>query len=328
MPKTYIVIVNYRTPDMVVDSLASLEAQLDALGHGKVLVVDNHSGDGSDRRIADAIRERGWSDWAELLPQPRNGGFSAGNNAGIRRALALDPALDYILLLNPDTIARPDALRQLVLFMEQRPRAGIAGCRIENADGSVETSAHRMLSPRGELLESARLNLLSRLFGADPASQAPASQAHPCDWVSGAGLMMRRGVLDDIGEMDEGFFLYFEEVDYCHRAKQAGWDVWYAPAGAIVHLEGASTGIKVAARRRPAYWFASRRRFYVKTYGVGALFVADLLRLVGRSSYLVRKLLRLGQATRHDPTPPWFHYDMLRGDLKALLSGELRAIRP
>jgi GT2 family glycosyltransferase len=139
--------------------------------------------------------------------------------------------------------------------------------------------------------------------------------------------MVRRRVLEEIGEMDEGFFLYFEEVDFCHRARRAGWDVWYGACGTIVHHEGASTGIKVEARRRPAYWFDSRRRFFVKTYGTHALLTADLLRLLGRMSYLLRRLLRLGRATRHDPTPPRFHLDMLVGDLRALLKGELRGLR-
>jgi N-acetylglucosaminyl-diphospho-decaprenol L-rhamnosyltransferase len=327
MCKTAIVIVNYRTPDMVVDCLASIAPQVESLGAGKVVVVDNDSRDQSPQRVAAAIAARNWSAWAEVLPLSRNGGFSFGNNAGIRRALELDPRLDCILLLNPDTLVRPGALAELLAFMNAHPDVGIAGCRIENANGYVEPSAHRMLSPINEFLEAARLGPLSRLMARHMVSPVPAMQPHPCDWVSGAALMIRRRVIAEIGELDEGYFLYFEEVDYCRRALQAGWPVWYAPSGTIVHLEGAATGINAVARRRPAYWYASRRRFFVKSYGVAALFVADALRVLGRWSYLLRKPLRLGQATQSDSSPRWFLVDMLWGDVKALLRGELHAIR-
>jgi hypothetical protein len=106
----HIVIVNYRTADLVIDCLRSLAAQVDDLGGGRVSVIDNASGDGSVPQLAYAIEREGWSNWAQVVPQDRNGGFSFGNNAGIRLALAAAKQVDYVMLLNPDTIAREGAV--------------------------------------------------------------------------------------------------------------------------------------------------------------------------------------------------------------------------
>lgn len=321
----WVVIVNYRTAVLAVDCLRALAAQTDDLGGGRVLVVDNASGDGSAEIIAAAIAEHGWSDWAEVLPEARNGGFAYGNNAGIRAALAAPRGPDFLLLLNPDTIARPGAIGALVAFMHDHPRAGIAGSRLENAAGGVDCSAHRDHSPLSELDDAARLGPLTRLLHRHAVSPPVRNEAHACDWVSGASLMIRREVIEAIGPMDEGYFLYFEEVDYCRRARDAGWSVWYVPASRVVHLEGASTGIRDAARRRPGYWYASRRRYFAKHYGIAGLLAADVLWALGRASYLLRRALRLGgQTPARDPK--WFMADLLLGDVWAVLSGRLGGI--
>jgi GT2 family glycosyltransferase len=325
MPNLWIVIVNYRTADLVIDCLRSLAPQVGDLGGGRVVVADNASGDGSVERVAAAIAENGWQAWAETLPLPRNGGFAYGNNAGIRLALAAAPAADYVLLLNPDTVTRPGALRALVDFMQAHPLAGIAGSLIENPAGGVDCSAHRMPSPLGELEGAARLGVLSRVLRRYVVSPPVQAGAHPCDWVSGAAMIVRRQVLEQIGEMDEGYFLYFEEVDFCQRALTAGWQVWYAPAARVLHLEGAATGIRAAAKRRPAYWYDSRRRFFAKHYGVIGLLAADFFWLLGRWCFLLRAGLGLTrQSSRGDPK--YFMADLLWGDLRALLRGRLAAL--
>ncbi|RTL52730.1 MAG: glycosyltransferase family 2 protein [Rhodocyclaceae bacterium] len=321
----WIVIVNYRTADLVVDCLQSLETQREVLGGGKVVVVDNDSGDGSVGRIAEAITAHGWSAWAEVVAAPRNGGFSYGNNVGIRLALSADPAAAWIMLLNPDTVVRSGALGALREFMATHPGVGIAGSLLENPDGSVDCSAHRIPSALGELEGSARFGPLSRLLREHRVSDAPGSEAHPCDWVSGAALVMRREVLVQAGLMDEGYFLYFEEVDFCCRAKEAGWEVWYVPEARVMHLEGASTGIRKAAKRRAHYWYDSRRRFFVRHHGVAGLILADLLWALGRLSFLARRALRLGGKPGADPK--WFMVDLLWGDLRAIMSGRVFALR-
>lgn len=318
-----IVIVNYRTSDLVIDCLRSVESQAGELGGGRVLVADNASEDGSVETLSAAITAKGWSSWVEVLPCPLNGGFAYGNNACIRAAMREESQLDHVLLLNPDTLVRPGAIRALVEFMVAHPKVGIAGRLIENPNGGVDRTAHRMPSPIGELDGSARLGVLSRLLHRYAVTPPLRVVAHECDWVSGAAMIVRRQVLEQIGLLDEGFFLYFEEVDFCCRARDAGWQVWYVPEARILHLEGVATGIRIEKKRRPSYWYDSRRRFFIKHHDVLGLLVADLLWAVGRVSYLAR--LALGLAKRSND-PQLFMYDLLWGDMRALLSGQVRAM--
>ncbi len=324
MTSTWIVIVNYRTAELSIDSLRSLSTQVADLGGGRVVVVDNDSGDGSVEKLTAAIEREGWSSWVDVMRLDRNGGFAFGNNAGIRVALAYSDHVDYVMLLNPDTVAREGAIKALVGFMDDHSRAGIAGSLLENADGGLECSAHRIHSPLSELDAGARLGLLSRLLHRYVVWGSPGTEAHQCDWVSGASLIVRREVLEQVGLMDDGYFLYFEEVDYCWRAKRDGWEVWYVPQSRVIHFEGAATGIRTAAKRRASYWYDSRRRFFVKRYGISGLVLADILWAVGRATYLLRCLLCLG-VRAHDPK--WFMFDLLWGDLSAILTGRLRLIR-
>ena len=322
----FVIIVNYRTPALAIDCIDSLVSQRGELHGGRVLVVDNHSGDDSVTRIAAEIEARGWADWVELLAMPRNGGFAYGNNAGLRRALALDAGLAAVVLLNPDAVAQPGALSQLLAYLDSNPGSGIAGAAIENAGGGAEGSAHRWPSPLGELAEAAQLGALSRVLRQYPVWPAVESAGNQCDWVSGACMAIRREVLDAVGPLDEGYFLYFEEVDFCLRARRAGWGSAFVPRAKVMHLEGAATGIRARRQRRPAYWYASRRRFFVKAYGVAGLVLADLLWALGRFSLVTRRRLGLGGRAGAAQEPTRYASDLLLGDLKAVVSGELRSI--
>jgi len=312
----WIVIVNYRTADLTIDCLRSLAQQVAVMAGCQVVVIDNDSGDESADRISTAITTMAWHDWARLTVLPRNGGFAYGNNAGIR--MALEAGAEYVMLLNPDTVVRAGALVSLLDFIADHPQVGIEGSLLEDLEGGVDCSAHRVHSPLGELVESARLGLLSRLLDKYCISPQLSDEAQQCDWVSGAAMVIRRQVLEQVGLMDEGFFLYFEEVDLCWRAKRMGWEVWYVPQSRVMHLEGASTGIR-EARRRPSYWYDSRRRFFIKHYGFGGLLLADLLWLLGRSSYLLRRALHLG-GRQQSSDPKSFMADLLWGDMKFLVS--------
>ncbi|MGE5609506.1 MAG: glycosyltransferase family 2 protein [Bacillota bacterium] len=311
-----VIIVNYRTADLTVACLRSLAREALALCGLRVLVVDSCSGDGSAEQIAAAIEREGWSAWASILPLDRNGGYSAGNNAGIRLALAADSPAKYVLLLNPDTIVRPGALAELVRFMDQNPHVGIAGSGIEDVAAQPQCSAHRFPSPLGELLNTARLGILNGLMPGHVVSPPLRPEPHPCDWVSGASMVIRRQVFEQIGLMDEGYFLYYDEVDFCYRAHCAGWEVWYVPQAKVMHLEGAATGIRKERKRRPAYWYDSRRRFFIKAYGIGGLLLADALWIVGRFAWNVRRCLGLATASND---PRWFAWDLLVGDIRAIL---------
>ncbi|WP_240342609.1 glycosyltransferase family 2 protein [Methylococcus sp. EFPC2] len=320
--RVWVVIVNYRAPDLVIDCLRSFSATDWNLRNGYVVVVDNNSGDRSEQMLSDFIARSGLSSWVSLATQERNGGFAYGNNAALRMALGGEAPPDYVMLLNPDTILRSGAIQTLVEFMDGHPQVGVAGSLLETPEGGVDCSAHRVHSPLSELNDGARLGVLSRLLRGYVVSEAPRMKAHACDWVSGASMIIRRPVIEDIGLMDEGFFLYFEEVDYCWRAKNAGWECWYVPESRVMHLEGASTGIKSGAKRRARYWYDSRRYFFIKHYGVAGLFFADGLWALGRLTFLLRQCLHLGGSNR-PAEPKRFMFDLLWGDLRFFLQGQL-----
>jgi GT2 family glycosyltransferase len=318
-----VVILNYRSADLTVDCLRSLAPEAPG-NRAKVLVVDNASGDGSVERISRAIGEHSWGEWASVLSLARNGGFAFGNNAGIRAAL--QGRNEYVLLLNPDTLVRPGAIRTMLEFMDSHPDVGICGGSQEDEAGVLQHTAHRFPSPLGELDRGARLGVLRRLLR-DHADVPPAlTQARPCDWVGGACMMIRRNVFEAIGLLDEGYFLYYEEVDFCARAATAGFKVCFVPQARIVHFEGQATGIGQIARRRGAYWYDSRRRFFVKRYGLPGLIAGDMLWAIGRLTYVVRRALGLGDGGGHHD-PKRFAIDLLWGDLRAVLSGDALTIR-
>ena len=319
---TKVCIVNYRTPQLATSCLKSIEKHMLEFTADQVLVIDNNSNDNSIEIISKSIKDNNWSNWCQVISSEYNGGFSFGNNIGIREAMTTDNKLDYIMLLNPDTIPKSDAIKSLVNFMDNHPEVGIAGSRLENENGGVECSAHTFPSPLGELEGGARLGVISKWLSDYVVTPLLRDDAHRCDWVSGASMIIRREVIEDIGLLDEGYFLYFEEVDFCNRAKKAGWECWYVPNSCVMHIEGASTDIQSKSARRPTYWYNSRRRYFVKHYGVMGLILTDLLWSLGRASYLLRRFFRLGaQASNTDPK--WFMFDVLWGDLLALISGRI-----
>jgi N-acetylglucosaminyl-diphospho-decaprenol L-rhamnosyltransferase len=306
-----IIIVNYRTAELTIDGLRALAPEVAAVPEARAAVVDNASGDGSAERLAAAVRDQGWEDWATIQPLSRNEGFAAGNNQAIRAALAGPTPPRYVLLLNPDTLVRPGALRTLIAFMEARPDIGIAGARLEEPDGTPQHSAFRFHSVLSELEKGLRLGVASRLLRRWRTSLPIPCEACRVDWVSGACMIVRREVFETVGLLDEGYFLYYEENDFCRRAANAGWPCWYVPEARVVHLVGQSSGInrpRTPPERRPAYWFHSRRRYMRTHLGPFGAVLADLLWASGYA------LFRLRRAIQRRPTgdPPWLFWDFLR----------------
>ena len=260
--KLLVVIVNYRTPGLTVDCLASLAAPGGLPADSGVVVTDNLSGDDSVRRIGDAIAERGWQAWATLQPLPRNGGFAYGNNEAIRPALAGPDKPEFVLLLNSDTQVYPGALQALIDYLEDHPEAGMVGSRLEDPDGTPQASTFRFPSLWSELDEALRIGPIHRLLSRFVTLLPTPTTATQVDWVAGASLCIRREVFDRVGLLDDGYFLYYEETDFCLRAARAGFTCWYEPKSRVTHFVGQSTGVTVrdqALPRRPKYWFDSRR---------------------------------------------------------------------
>jgi N-acetylglucosaminyl-diphospho-decaprenol L-rhamnosyltransferase len=281
MPRVAIVIVTYRCAPLTIECLRSLLAERSSKTMTlRAIVVDNASGDAS--RIAEAIREEGWESWVTLVATPRNGGFAYGSNFGFAVACQ-EGAPDYFHMLNPDTLARPGAVSGLVDFLESHPNVGIAGSSFENADGTPRPRAFRFPSLLTEADGGLRLGIVSRLLRPWSILVPTGAEPREVDWASGASMMVRRKVIEDVGALDEGFFLYFEETEFCWRARRAGFPMWYVPASRVMHLGGQSTQVtakKAVAERLPDYWFQSRRRYFLLTRGLLQSAAIDLVALV------------------------------------------------
>jgi N-acetylglucosaminyl-diphospho-decaprenol L-rhamnosyltransferase len=234
----------------------------------EVVVVDNASADGS----AALVRERFPA--VTLLANPRNLGFGAACNQGLRHSRGR-----YVLFLNPDAEVQGDSLAGLVRFLDARPRAAAAGGRLRYADGSFQHSAFRFPSLPQVFLDAFPLNWRlqeSRLNGRYPREWD--STAFQIDFPLGAFFAVRRTAAEEVGCFDEGYFMYVEEVDWCYRLRQAGWEVWHCPDALAIHHSGRSTAQRPAAMR--AELQRSRRRFYRKHYPVAFRVAARAIRVV------------------------------------------------
>lgn len=282
-----IIIVNYRTAQLTLDCLRSLQPEITE--EIRVVIVDNASGDGSAEQIEEAIARLGFSGWAQVLRSPFNGGFAAGNNFGIR---AVDAAA--YLLLNSDTLVQRGAIAELRAAMRARPDAGIIGPALVNGEGQHDDSAFRAPPPLAELARAANGGLVERILPhlkpALPKTQRPIE----ADWLGFACVLVRKEVFREVGELDERYFMYFEDIDFCRRTRAAGWKILYWPAAKVVHLLGGSSGVTAharARRRAPRYYYESRARYFASYYGRHGLLRANAYWYLGRALSLTRELV-------------------------------------
>jgi GT2 family glycosyltransferase/serine acetyltransferase len=295
--KLLTIIVNYRSAALTRDALASLLPSLAALPSSHVMVVDNASGDDSMPVLSEFLAaEARFAGRVTLYAAPKNGGFAYGNNEGIRQWLKIHEAPEYILLLNPDTIVRSNAIEGLVDFMDGHADVGIAGSRLEDIDGTPQCSAFRFPTVTSEFESALNFGPIRKLLNRWVITLPISNEASPADWLAGACMILRWRVFDQVGLMDEAYFMYFEEVDFCLNAKRSGWPIWYVPSCHVVHLVGAVSGVTDRSKkqkRRPRYWFESRRRYFVKNHGKTIATLADVGHLTGhllsRARYFIER---------------------------------------
>jgi N-acetylglucosaminyl-diphospho-decaprenol L-rhamnosyltransferase len=297
MPELSIVIVTWNSRSDIERCLNSLTAS----GNGtsmEILVVDNASTDGTAAYVRKAFPG------VVLLASETNAGFAAGNNRALRVARGR-----FVLLLNPDTSVHTGALDALVTFMNERPKVWACGPPVFNADGSPQRTGVRFPGIWNLLVESLFLDRMfprTRLFGAHRELYRNPGLPRTVDYVQGSCLLVRRTAMERVGNLDEGFFMYFEETDWCRRMKEAGGEVWYVPGPGIIHYGGGTTGHYNEARLLS--YHRSLIRFFRKHHSLPA---GLLLRCV----LIFRSLIRI---------PVWIAYGLTHVSHRAATSSTLR----
>jgi len=263
-----IIIVSWNVRDLLRRCLQSISEQgkpaapgnetwLMDHGSWETIVVDNASSDGSAEMIRREFPQ------VRLITNDENRGFTAANNQG----LALGQGR-YLLLLNPDTELVGDALATMIGYLEEHPEVGALGPQLRYADGSLQSSRRRFPTFATALVESTVVQqwwsdsrLLRRYYVAD----TPDDEIQPVDWVVGACLLVRRQAYEQVGGLDEGYFMYSEELDWCKRIKDVGWEVVYLPTATVIHHEGKSSEQVVPARH--IHFQSSKVRYFRKHHG-------------------------------------------------------------
>ncbi len=284
-----IIIANYNTRDKLRDCLASIAGSQGDLAC-ETWVVDNASGDGSAAMVRQEFPD------VRVIASPVNGGFAYANNLGLRAA-GFPPTGDeaprsaremanllpagaphsglprYALLLNPDTVLPPTALREMVAYLDGRPEIGAAGPRLVRADGSLDLACRRSFpTPEVSFYRMVGLSRLfprSRRFGRYNLTYLDPDQEAEVDSVVGAFMMVRREAIQDAGLLDERFFMYGEDLDWALRIRQAGWKIYYNPNVTVLHYKRAASA---GDQRANFEFYRAMYLFYEKHYAADTPF--------------------------------------------------------
>jgi N-acetylglucosaminyl-diphospho-decaprenol L-rhamnosyltransferase len=269
-----VVVVAYRSRELLrrcLDSLVSHRPQ----GELNLFVVDNASGDGTVELLGDRFPDV----WLHAAAD--NLGFAKATNIGIRAGKA-----PYVLVLNPDTEATSGALDRMLDLMDAQPQIGIAGCRLELEDGSLDHAAKRSFpTPLSALGHFSGLGLGSYT--------APDVVFGPVDAVNGAFMLIRRAALEEVGLFDEGYWMYMEDLDLCYRFCEAGWLTWYEPSVTVMHLKGGTSGPIRSPRLHYAFHYGMFR-FYRKHYAARHSRVMNVAVYAGIAGKLAISVARSG----------------------------------
>jgi N-acetylglucosaminyl-diphospho-decaprenol L-rhamnosyltransferase len=294
-----VVIVNYRTPQLTMRCVQALRGEKELLPNLRVVVVDGGSGDGSAEALMRDLGGADYRGWVSFLPLEINGGFGWANNQAILTLARSDTPPQFIHLLNPDAEVAKGAVAALVEELQTHQRCGAAGSQLIDPDGHPAASAFRFPSAGRELINAAQSEKLGRTIGI-ASTVVEARESLEVDWVTGASVLLRSEALRQTGLFDDGFFLYFDEVELMHRLRARGWSICHVPESRVVHAEGASTGLGAASvRALPAYWYRSRLRYFALTGGYSAAMSANLARLGGRAVAMLKSIF--GKKQRRDP---------------------------
>lgn len=254
-----VVIVNWNVKDYLRDCLRSVYEQTKGVRF-EVIVVDNGSADGSQEIVRREFPQ------VRLIENPENRGFAAANNQGIKLATGR-----YLLLLNPDTVVLDDAIGKAVAFADGNPSVGIVGCQVLETQHSVQPTCFRFPSPMTIFMALTGLHSLfpnNRLFALERFGDWARDTERDVDVVSGMFMLVRREAVDEVGLMDEDYFMYAEEADWCYRFWQAGWRCVFTPQARITHVDGGSKSTKQVSAQMYVQQQKSLLLFQRKNRGV------------------------------------------------------------
>jgi GT2 family glycosyltransferase len=295
-----ICLVNHNACKYTIDCIDSIKRNARQATDCTIIVVDNKSTDGSARKIKDKHPD------VLLILSETNVGFATANNLAIAKARG-----EYVLLLNNDTVLRNDALTLLARFLAENPKTGIITCKLFEPDGKIQKNCRSFpLTPFDTMF--GRASLLSKLFPNNPITKRTIlsgwdyNSPRQVDWVSGACMMVRREVFDQIGLLDENFFMYWEDTDLCKRARDAGWEIRYTPEGEITHYSGQGGGNRslplklftIYQMHRSAYYYFRKHYYHNPLHPMALFAYAGMWTLVlGKSiiailGYLKTALIR------------------------------------
>jgi O-antigen biosynthesis protein len=232
-PDVSVIIVNYNVRDFLHQSLVSLQKALKGI-RSEIFVIDNASDDGS----AEMVRRR--FPRIRIIANTVNLGFAKANNMALRKARG-----KFLLLINPDTIVQEDTVRVMMEFLRSHPDVGLAGCKILNPDGSFQPACRRGLPTPWvaftRIIGLSKLFPKTRLFGKYNLTYLDTEETYPVDAVSGSFMMVRKETFQQVGGLDESYFMYGEDLDWCYRIRQTGWQIYYVHSTQIIHYKGEST---------------------------------------------------------------------------------------
>jgi GT2 family glycosyltransferase len=227
-----VIIVNYNVRAFLESALVSVRKAMNGIS-GEIIVVDNASDDGSVEMMQQKFPD------VQLIANRKNLGFAAANNQAMRQSRGT-----YLLLLNPDTLVQEDTFRVMIDFLEHHPGVGMAGCKILNPDGTLQLACRRSFpTPWVAFTKVSGLSSLfphSQLFGKYNLAYLSPDQSYEVDAISGSFMFLRKSVFDTVGGLDEQFFMYGEDLDWCYRIKNSGSKIYYVHSTQIIHYKGES----------------------------------------------------------------------------------------
>jgi GT2 family glycosyltransferase len=322
MPELIIHILNYRTPQLTIDCLNTLQAERSSYSDFKVYLLDNASGDDSVPLLEKCIQEKQWDNWVHFISLDKNIGFAGGNNHIITLALNEQPETPFHLLLNSDTLVHEGCLATSIEWMKAHPKTGAFSCMLRNQDGTVQNVCRKFPRPDRETVRALGLPyVMPKLFAwadlEDPGWDRESTSSQKVEWIGGAFMLLRTEAIQQAGVMNEDFFFYGEDCEWCFRLHKNGWDIHFDPTPSITHLGGASSdSTRLLDKRREILTWKARFLVQRSCYGkiaelwIRAMYIYAFamrciwLKMSGQGKSLKYESIRSGLHTLTHPLDP------------------------